>query len=257
MGATPKTTPIGENGLTEIAIVVDLANLKITAGCCAVCRLRNLGQILRCVGLPESDQRWRERNRIHDVQIGAQHRLDRCGARPRPGKPEDLRSLIDGLMEFAERSETGGLDPIVSAACLAFGFVFIRPFEVGNGRIHRWLLHHVLARRGFTPAGINFPISAIFLERIEAYRATLEHYSRPRLALTEWETTRDPNVRLLNETRDQFRFFGATRQGEFLSADVLETVRNTLPREIEYLRSYDLAKGRIQNFLEMPEHRFD
>jgi hypothetical protein len=131
------------------------------------------------------------------------------------------------------------------------------PFEDGNGRIHRWLLHHVLARRRFNPAGVNFPVSAIFLERIEAYRATLEHYSRPRLALTEWETTRDLNVRVLNETRDLFRFFDATRQAEFLSAAVLENVRNTLPREIEYLRSYDLAKGRIQNFLEMPEHRFD
>jgi len=37
----------------------------------------------------------------------------------------------------------------------------------------------------------------------------------------------------------------------------LEPVRNTLPREIDYLRRYDLAKARIQNFLEMPEHKFD
>jgi hypothetical protein len=195
------------------------------------------------------------------VQGGFVGHRDRDTNAPLPdhisGKPEDLRSLIDGLMEFAERSETGGLDPIVSAACLAFGFVFIHPFEDGNGRIHRWLLHHVLARRGFNPAGVNFPVSAIFLERIEAYRATLEHYSHPRLALTQWETTPDLNVRVLNETRDLFRFFDATRQAEFLSAAILETVRNTLPREIEYLRRYDLAKDRIQNFLEMPEHRFD
>ena len=188
-------------------------------------------------------------------------RRDRDTNAPLPdhvsARPEDLRTLIDGLLAFAERSEAGGLDPIVSAACLAFGFVFIHPFEDGNGRIHRWLLHHVLARRGFNPAGVDFPVSAIFLERIEAYRATLEHYSRPRLALTDWETTPDLNVRVLNETRDLFRFFDATRQAEFLSAAVLETVRNTLPREIEYLRRYDLAKDRIQNFLEMPEHRFD
>jgi Fic family protein len=70
-------------------------------------------------------------------------------------------------MAFAEQSEAGGLDPIVSAAGLAFGFVFIHPLEDGNGRIHRWLLHHVLARRGFNPAGANFPGSAIFLKRIE------------------------------------------------------------------------------------------
>jgi hypothetical protein len=30
-----------------------------------------------------------------------------------------------------------------------------------------------------------------------------------------------------------------------------------LPSEIEYLRHYDLAKDRIQHFLEMPEHKFD
>ena len=59
------------------------------------------------------------------------------------------------------------------------------------------------------------------------------------------------------EARDRLRFLAATRQAEILGAAVLETVRNTLPREIEYLRGYDVAKGRIQNFLEMPEHRFD
>ncbi len=195
------------------------------------------------------------------AQGGFVGRRDRDTNAPLPAhvsaKPEDLGALIDGLMEFAERSDVGELDPIVSAACLAFGFVFIHPFEDGNGRIHRWLLHHVLARRGFNPPGVNFPVSSIFLERIEAYRATLEHFSRPRLALTDWETTPDLNVRALNDTHDLFRFFDATRQAEFLSAAVMETVRNTLPREIEYLRRYDLAKSRIENFLEMPEHKFD
>jgi hypothetical protein len=123
--------------------------------------------------------------------------------------------------------------------------------------VHRWLLHHVLARRGFNPVGINFPVSAVFLERIEAYRATLEHFSRPRLPLTQWETTPDLNVRVLNDTSDLFRFFDATNEAEFLAACVLETVRNTLPREVDYLRGYDLAKGRIQAFLEMPEQQFD
>jgi hypothetical protein len=161
------------------------------------------------------------------------------------------------MLAFAERSEAGGLDPIVSAACLAFGFVFIHPFEDGNGRVHRWLIHHILARRGFNPVGINFPVSAVFLERIDAYRATLEHFSCPRLSLTQWETTPELNVRVTNDTNELFQFFDATNQTEFLSACVLETVRNTLPREVEYLRSYDVAKGRIQAFLEMPESQFD
>jgi hypothetical protein len=172
-------------------------------------------------------------------------------------RPDDLAALIRGMLAFAERSEAGGLDPIVSAACLAFGFVFIHPFEDGNGRVHRWLIHHILARRGFNPVGINFPVSAVFLERIDAYRATLEHFSRPRLSLTQWETTPELNVRVTNDTSNLFRFFDATNETEFLSACVLETVRKTLPREVEYLRSYDVAKSRIQVFLEMPESQFD
>ncbi len=73
----------------------------------------------------------------------------------------------------------------------------------------------------------------------------------------QWETTPELNLRVTNDTHDLFQFFDATNQTEFLSACVPETVRNTLPREVEYLRSDDVAKGRIQAFLEMPESQFD
>jgi len=170
---------------------------------------------------------------------------------------EDLASLIDGLIAYAERSEKGGLDPVVAAAAVAFGFVFIHPFVDGNGRIHRWLVHHMLARSRFNPPGIIFPVSAVFLEQIERYRDVLEHCSRPRLLLTEWETTPSLNVRVLNETRDLFRFFDATRQTEFLADSVVQTIRNTLPHEVDYLRRYDQARQRIEAFVEMPDTTFD
>jgi len=172
-------------------------------------------------------------------------------------RAEDLASLIQGLIAYAERSERAGLDPVVAAAAVAFGFVFIHPFEDGNGRIHRWLVHHMLSRHGFNPPGVVFPVSAVFLDRIERYREVLEHFSRPRLALTQWETTPSLNVRVLNETRDLFRFFDATCQTEFLADSVVETIRVTLPREIEYLSRYDQAKRRIEAFLELPDAIFD
>lgn len=172
-------------------------------------------------------------------------------------RPDDLEGLIRGVIAYAERSEQSGLDPVVAAAAVAFGFVFIHPFEDGNGRIHRWLVHHMLGRRGFNPPGVVFPVSAVFLDRIERYHKVLEHYSRPRLALTRWEITPSLNVHVLNETRDLFRFFDATRQAEFLADSVVETIEVTLPREIEYLRRYDRAKRRIEAFLELPNATFD
>jgi hypothetical protein len=172
-------------------------------------------------------------------------------------RPEDLPRLIEGLIRFADRAEHSELDPIAAAASLAFGFVFVHPFEDGNGRVHRWLVHHMLARRGFNPPGVIFPISAVFLERVQDYRTVLERYSQPRLALTDWRVTPALNVEVTNDTLDHFRFFDATAQTEFLARCVVETVRGTLPREIAYLGRHDLAKTRITAFVEMPDDRFD
>ncbi|WP_425487742.1 Fic family protein [Mesorhizobium erdmanii] len=41
------------------------------------------------------------------------------------------------------------LDAVVAAAIFAFGFVYIHQFEDGNGRIHRYLIHHVVAMHRF------------------------------------------------------------------------------------------------------------
>ena len=128
-------------------------------------------------------------------------------------RPGDLAGLIQGLLAFAKRSEAGGLDPVVSAACVAFGFVFIHPFEDGNGRVHRWLLHHILARRGFNPAGVNFPVSSVFLERIDEYLATLEHFAHPRLLLTHWATTPELNVSVVKPHTQSVPIFRRHKPG--------------------------------------------
>jgi hypothetical protein len=172
-------------------------------------------------------------------------------------RPDDITNLIQGLLGYSERSEQRHLDAVIAAAAIAFGFVFIHPFEDGNGRIHRWLVHDVLARRGFNPPGVVFPVSSVFLKHIQRYREVLEQYSRPRLALTQWETTPSLNVRVLNPTRDLFRFFDATRQAEFLAESVVDTIHNTLPSEIEYLRRYDQARRQVEAFVEMPNTTFD
>lgn len=46
---------------------------------------------------------------------------------------EDIASLVHGLIAFDQASSIE-LDPVVAAAVLAFGFVYIHPFEDGNGR---------------------------------------------------------------------------------------------------------------------------
>ena len=71
---------------------------------------------------------------------------------------EDLPSLTDGLIAF-DRAAGLEVDGVIAAAVLAFGFVYAHPFVDGNGRIHRYLIHHVLAGRGYHPARVVFPVS--------------------------------------------------------------------------------------------------
>jgi Fic family protein len=100
-------------------------------------------------------------------------------------RPEDLSSVIEGMIAF-DHNAAQHTDHVVAAAILAFGFVYVHPFEDGNGGIHRYLMHHVLAQRGYNPPGVHFPVSAAILARIDEYRTTLESYSRRLLPVIKW-----------------------------------------------------------------------
>lgn len=186
---------------------------------------------------------------------------DRISGMPMPdhisARPDDLETLMSGLIDTYELLREDEFDAVLMATIIAFGFVFIHPFEDGNGRIHRYLFHHVLAEKGFVPKGLIFPVSAVILERIDEYRNSLEHYSRPRLHLIEWRPTEKNNVEVLNDTRDMYRFFDATQQAEFFFECVEETVSQTLPEEVEYLRKYDLLNQFLKNYIDMPDRLVD
>jgi hypothetical protein len=170
-------------------------------------------------------------------------------------KPDDLPSLIDGMVAF-DQGPAQALDPVIAATALAFGFVYVHPFVDGNGRIHRYLIHHVLAQRGFNPSGIVFPISASILERLDDYRAVLEDYSRRLLPVIDWRPG-DGNVEVLNETADFYRFFDATPHAEFLYACVRKTIEEDLPRETQFLLHYDQFRGRVEAIVDMPDRTID
>ena len=165
---------------------------------------------------------------------------------------QDLADLMAGLQAFERRAIEGGLDPVVAAALLAFGFVYIHPFEDGNGRVHRYLIHHILARAGFNPPGVVFPVSAVIQRRIEAYVKVLESVSAARLELVDWRPTKDGNVEVLNTTAHLYRFFDMTKHAEFLIECVQETIDVDLPKEMEFLRAFDLFKGGVEEIVDMP-----
>jgi Fic family protein len=166
---------------------------------------------------------------------------------------QDLDLLINGLLDTASQLENSMFHPVLSAALVAFGFVFIHPFVDGNGRIHRYLIHHLLAKMRFTPQGIIFPVSSAILERIDDYKNVLESFSQPLLDFIEWRKTPDNNVEVINETIDYYRYFDATAQTEFLFECVEQTVSEIIPQEVAYLQKYDEMKAWLDDHFEMPD----
>jgi Fic/DOC family len=168
-------------------------------------------------------------------------------------RPQDLNNLVKALFDANDRMSEDGIDAVIQSAATAFGFVYVHPFQDGNGRLHRCLVHQVLAERKFTPAGMVFPVSSVMYDRIEEYRKTLQDHSGPLMNSIEWRPTPQGNIEVLNHTADLYRYFDATEAAEFLYACVLRTVEQDLPREIDYLRRHDEALRRIMNTVEMPD----
>ena len=164
---------------------------------------------------------------------------------------------MNGLIETAELLSDSDFPPVLAATLIAFGFVFIHPFEDGNGRLHRYLLHHVLIETGFTPKVLVFPVSSVILKRITDYVTALEAYSKPRLSFVEWRATDKGNVEVLNETIDLYRYFDATTQAEFFYECVHETITKALPDEVKYLQQYDEMKAFVNNYIDMPDRTAD
>ncbi|XSC42481.1 Fic family protein [Bradyrhizobium sp. RDT10] len=172
-------------------------------------------------------------------------------------RPDDLTSLMKGLIDANARMRDDGIDAVLQAASTAFGFVYVHPLQDGNGRLHRCLIHHVLAERKFTPPGMVFPVSSVMLDRIDDYRTTLQSHSGPLMEFIDWKPTSDRNVEVLNDTADLYCYFDCTDEAEFLYRCVKRTVEHDLPHEIDYLRRHDEARRKIMDTVEMPDRLAD
>lgn len=169
-------------------------------------------------------------------------------------KYEDLEKLLDGWLQTQKMLTQSRMDPILVAAKIAFGFVFIHPFVDGNGRLHRYIIHHVLSQTGYTEQGIIFPVSASILTHIKDYAKSLESFSHTILNFIDWKPTENNNVQIFNDTIDYYRYFDATAQAEFLFYCVNDTLVNIIPNEVEYLKKYNTFKQFLDNRYEMPDN---
>lgn len=187
-------------------------------------------------------------------------------------KPEDLDGLMGEYLLAAWNmadngfvlADSGDVPPpsravptLVTAAVISFLFNFLHPFSDGNGRIHRFLLHHVLARRAFGPEGIILPVSAVILNRPREYDQALESFSKPLMERVEY--TMDDRLRMTvtNDTVDFYRYIDCTELTRITIDFIRETIETELPAGLRYLTVYDQIRARIGDIVDMPDRHAD
>jgi Fic family protein len=197
-------------------------------------------------------QDWRSFQNFVGETVG-HHREDVHLIAP---KPEDVPDLMEAWMAMTHRLVgSPAIDAIVAAAVVSFAFVFVHPFEDGNGRIHRFLIHHVLAKRGFGPRGLIFPVSAAILRDRRSYDEALETFSKPLFDYVQWRFTSDQEIVVLNHTADLYRYFDATRLAEYLHDRVADTIHVDLLQELDFVLTYDRALAGVRDVVDMPDRR--
>lgn len=209
---------------------------------------------------------WRHQQNWIGDHLGYRQRVEFV-----PPRPEDVPALMQGLLDTASKARTlvgsmpgkgdidtteSHFDPVIYAAIIAFGFVFIHPFMDGNGRIHRYLIHEVLANAGFTPRGIVLPVSAVILANLNEYVAVLERFSRPLRQRTEYLPDALDTPATGNDAI-YFRYFDATEQAEFLYRALERTVEIDLQQEINFLLGFDRACQKLNQLLDWPNHSLE
>lgn len=173
-------------------------------------------------------------------------------------RPENVRELMKNLIDSFEIVEKSGIDSIIAAAILSFVFVYIHPFEDGNGRIHRFLIHYALSCLKFTPEGIVFPISAVIVKDMQSYDKALESFSRPLMELiTEYRINDIGEMVVLQDTIDFYRYIDLTIVAEYLYACVKKTVTTDFQEELAFLADYDIIKRLCKYIIDMPDQKID
>jgi Uncharacterized conserved protein len=167
----------------------------------------------------------------------------------------EIAAMLQGLRAFA--NVTRGRPPLIRAAALSFGFVYIHPMRDGNGRISRFLINDSLRRDKAIPAPFILPVSATITasgaERAR-YDQALEVYSRPLMQRHANDYTFNAERELIflaNEAAmPAWRYPDLTDQAVYLSGIIMETVQTQMRAEADYLRRLQTAREGIKAILE-------
>lgn len=179
-------------------------------------------------------------------------------------------SLVDEMLEGLRSLETRtrGANTVARIAAVSFGFVYLHPLADGNGRVHRFLVNHLLAADRVVPTGIIVPVSATIASNARAraaYDHVLEVISKPLMSryadayrfgpsrtcpdgvVTDFQFSQTADA------RHAWRYLDLSEHARYMSEVLRQTVEHEMAEEALTLRRYDEARDAIKDVVEMPD----
>ena len=171
--------------------------------------------------------------------------------------PQFVGSLMQGIVELNKKNTS--TETIIKATMVSFGYVYIHPFEDGNGRVHRFLIHDILVRDGIVPNSTILPVSTQILAHMNEYNTTLELLSKliERKVKYDIDDSGEMTVNNASEIEALYRFPDLTKHTVFLARAIQSTINKYVPEELLFLQRYDELKRDIQSIVDMPDKKVD
>ena len=162
-----------------------------------------------------------------------------------PPSPNLCRELMQEWEQLTNQLPEH-VDPIVLGAVISFGFVFLHPFMDGNGRLSRFLFHHVLCRSGQLANGLLLPVSAVLYNREREYLEALSAYSSETRPFWQVDYLDAENFAFEFKGHESiYRYWDGTDCAELMAEACDEAMEHYIKQEVAYLNQYDTLKRHI------------
>jgi hypothetical protein len=168
------------------------------------------------------------------------------------GMMQGLLDTHDALMSDSD------MPPLMHASVVSFGIVYIHPFDDGNGRTHRYLLHDVFKLRDKRHEFI-IPISATILKHPREYDKVLNVISHPLMLQLKYDLDEENEFRIViqNDLHYLYRYPDFTEHVKYIY-DVMDTsTKFELLSEVVYLVTFDSIKRFLNENADIPENHLN
>lgn len=174
-------------------------------------------------------------------------------------KAVHVEGMMQGLLDSHNvlMSDSDML-PLMHATVVSFGLVYIHPFDDGNGRTHRYLLHDVFKLRDKRHEFI-IPISATILKNSKDYDTVLNVISHPLMLQLDYDLDEENEFRIKihNDLHYLYRYPDFTEHVKYIYDLMDSSTKFELLSEVVYLVTFDAIKRLLNEIADIPENHLN